>query len=145
MLVLTRKYQEKIRIGENITITVLRMKGKAVRLGIEAPSTVPVVRGELTFATQGDMAEAEEVESATLEFELAEESSTSSGRTIARQTGMATMWSTESRPDVADRGVSHAANLKVGFARVSREKVADLLPKLADSASPLRAMLNKRS
>ena len=37
MLVLTRKYQEKIRIGENITITVLRMKGKAVRLGIEAP------------------------------------------------------------------------------------------------------------
>ena len=38
MLVLTRKYQEKIRIGDNITITVLRMKGKAVRLGIEAPT-----------------------------------------------------------------------------------------------------------
>src|SRR5215207_7650595 len=49
MLVLTRKYQEKIRIGENITITVLRTKGKAVRLGIEAPADVPVIRGELSF------------------------------------------------------------------------------------------------
>ena len=49
MLVLTRKYQEKIRIGDNITITVLRTKGKAVRLGIEAPTDVPVIRGELSF------------------------------------------------------------------------------------------------
>src|SRR5436309_11328196 len=49
MLVLTRKYQEKIRIGNNITITVLRTKGKAVRLGIEAPPDVPVIRGELSF------------------------------------------------------------------------------------------------
>ena len=49
MLVLTRKYQEKIRIGDNITITILRTKGKAVRLGIEAPTDVPVIRGELTF------------------------------------------------------------------------------------------------
>src|SRR5689334_12022715 len=49
MLVLTRKYQEKIKIGDNITITVLRMKGKAVRLGIEAPGNVPVIRGELSF------------------------------------------------------------------------------------------------
>src|SRR5918995_3037116 len=49
MLVLTRKYQEKIKIGDNITITVLRTKGKAVRLGIEAPANVPVIRGELKF------------------------------------------------------------------------------------------------
>ena len=49
MLVLTRKQNEKIRIGENITITVLRMKGKAVRLGIEAPHDLNVIRGELAF------------------------------------------------------------------------------------------------
>ncbi|MEX0642399.1 MAG: carbon storage regulator [Pirellulales bacterium] len=49
MLVLTRKYQEKVHIGDGITITVLRTKGKAVRLGIEAPPEVPVIRGELTF------------------------------------------------------------------------------------------------
>ena len=49
MLVLTRKHQEKIRIGDNITITVLKTKGKAVRLGIEAPADVPVIRGELVL------------------------------------------------------------------------------------------------
>ena len=49
MLVLTRKQNDKIQIGDNITVTVLRMKGKAVRLGIEAPSSVNVMRGELVF------------------------------------------------------------------------------------------------
>jgi carbon storage regulator len=49
MLVLTRKQNEKIRIGDNITITVVRMKGKSVRLGIEAPNNVNVLRGELVF------------------------------------------------------------------------------------------------
>ncbi len=49
MLVLTRKQNEKIRIGDSITITVLRMKGKAVRLGIEAPHDINVIRGELCF------------------------------------------------------------------------------------------------
>lgn len=49
MLVLTRKQNEKIRIGPSITITVLRMKGKAVRLGIEAPEEISVIRGELCF------------------------------------------------------------------------------------------------
>ena len=49
MLVLTRKLNEKIRIGSSVTITVVRMKGKAVRLGIEAPSDVSVLRGELAF------------------------------------------------------------------------------------------------
>ena len=47
MLVLTRKQNEKICIGDSITITVLRMKGKAVRLGIEAPHDINVIRGEL--------------------------------------------------------------------------------------------------
>ena len=54
MLVLTRKQQEKVRIGDDIVITVLRMKGKAVRLGIEAPGSVPVLRGELVFETPVD-------------------------------------------------------------------------------------------
>lgn len=49
MLVLTRKQNEKVRIGDSITITVLRMKGKGVRLGIEAPRDVNVLRGELCF------------------------------------------------------------------------------------------------
>jgi carbon storage regulator CsrA len=47
MLVLTRKLQERICIGENITVTVLRVKGQQVRIGIEAPRDVRVIRGEL--------------------------------------------------------------------------------------------------
>jgi carbon storage regulator len=145
MLVLTRKYQEKIRIGENITITVLRMKGKAVRLGIEAPSNVPVVRGELSFVIDGESAEAEEAEAPALEFEVEEVEAPVSGRTFGRQTGMPTAWSTESSPDGASRNVPDAASGKVGFARVPRDKVADLLPRLAAGASPLRAMMKQRS
>ena len=49
MLVLTRKQSETIQIGDSITITVLRMKGKAVRLGIKAPQELNVIRGELAF------------------------------------------------------------------------------------------------
>ena len=47
MLVLTRKLQEQISIGQDITITVLRVKGNTVRIGIDAPNHVRVVRAEL--------------------------------------------------------------------------------------------------
>ena len=54
MLVLTRKQSEKIRIGDDITITVLKTKGKGVRLGIEAPAHISVLRGELVFELAAD-------------------------------------------------------------------------------------------
>ena len=47
MLVLSRKHDEKIFIGENIVITVVEIRGDKVRLGIEAPVTVPVHRQEI--------------------------------------------------------------------------------------------------
>jgi carbon storage regulator len=48
MLVLTRKTDQKISIGEDITITVVRIKGNgSVQLGIEAPDGVQILRGEL--------------------------------------------------------------------------------------------------
>ncbi len=47
MLVLTRKQQEEIHIGNNVTITILRIKGQSVRIGINAPKDVRVIRGEL--------------------------------------------------------------------------------------------------
>ena len=47
MLVLTRKPNEKIIIGDNIVITVVEIKGDSIRLGIEAPREVKVYRGEL--------------------------------------------------------------------------------------------------
>lgn len=48
MLVLTRKMNETIRIGDNITITILQVKGRnSIRIGIEAPKEVRVLRGEV--------------------------------------------------------------------------------------------------
>ncbi len=58
MLVLTRKLMEKLYIGDNICVTVVRLEGGQVRLGIEAPREVAVVRAELVPGRQfpGDRA-----------------------------------------------------------------------------------------
>ena len=47
MLVLTRKENEKIQIGNDIVLTIVRTAGDRVRIGIEAPSDVPILRNEL--------------------------------------------------------------------------------------------------
>jgi carbon storage regulator len=47
MLVLTRKLMEKLFIGDDICVTVVRLEGGQVRLGIEAPREIAVVRAEL--------------------------------------------------------------------------------------------------
>ena len=47
MLILTRRVQEAIVIADNVTITVLSIKGNQVRLGIEAPRDVDVHREEI--------------------------------------------------------------------------------------------------
>lgn len=55
MLVLTRKLQEQICIGDNVTISVLKIKGNTVRIGIDAPRDVRVLRGEIPqFDTLSD-------------------------------------------------------------------------------------------
>lgn len=48
MLVVTRKVNENIQIGNEITITVVRIGPGAVRIGVNAPSHMTVLRGELT-------------------------------------------------------------------------------------------------
>ena len=47
MLVLSRKQKQQIRIGNDVVLTVLQVKGNSVRIGIEAPDSVHIVRGEL--------------------------------------------------------------------------------------------------
>ena len=54
MLVLSRKVGERIRIGDGITVTVVRVTGGGVRLGIEAPAELPVVREELYQQLQAE-------------------------------------------------------------------------------------------
>jgi len=47
MLVLSRKVDEQIIIGDNIRVTVVSIRGNQVRLGFEAPPCVPIFRQEL--------------------------------------------------------------------------------------------------
>lgn len=47
MLVLSRRESERIKVGDSIVVTVIRVAGDCVRLGIEAPSNVLVLREEL--------------------------------------------------------------------------------------------------
>jgi carbon storage regulator len=53
MLVLSRKVGEKILIGDNISVTVVRVAQGIVRLGIDAPKELPIVREEI----RGQLAE----------------------------------------------------------------------------------------
>ena len=46
MLIITRKLEEKITIGNEITISVLGIKGNHVKLGIEAPKHISIYRTE---------------------------------------------------------------------------------------------------
>lgn len=46
MLALTRKLNQSIKIGENIQITVVKIKGDRVKLGISAPNDVEIVRDD---------------------------------------------------------------------------------------------------
>lgn len=73
MLVLTRKPDQQIQIGSNIKITVVRVKGQSVRIGIEAPTTVRVVRTELMH--NQPEAHTQSVESDTAPLEAATVSS----------------------------------------------------------------------
>ena len=57
MLVLSRKKDEKIVIGDNITIMVIEIRGDKVRLGIEAPREVTVHRQEVYEAIQREQQE----------------------------------------------------------------------------------------
>jgi carbon storage regulator CsrA len=49
MLVLSRKLEQEICIGDEIRIRIVKIKGNTVRIGIEAPGDVKVIRGELAF------------------------------------------------------------------------------------------------
>jgi carbon storage regulator CsrA len=134
MLVLTRKYQEKIRIGNNITITVLRTKGKAVRLGIEAPADVPVIRGELSFETATPDGVADEQPAAN---------STAAKRSAPRHDA-APRWATDSphQPIARSRDLQRP---QVQHTRMPRGEVADYLPTLVQGAAPLRTIMEQRS
>jgi carbon storage regulator len=58
MLVLTRKRNESIMIGDDIEVSVLAVAGEKVRIGIEAPRDIPVFRKEVYLEIQHQSLEA---------------------------------------------------------------------------------------
>ena len=60
MLVLTRKANQSIMIGDDIEVSVLAIMGEKVRIGIEAPRSVPVFRKEVWVEIQRDRDAGEE-------------------------------------------------------------------------------------
>ncbi|MGP1588005.1 MAG: carbon storage regulator CsrA [Treponemataceae bacterium] len=54
MLILTRKINEKIKIGEEITVSIIEIRGEQVKIGVEAPKEVKVFRQEVFNAIQNE-------------------------------------------------------------------------------------------
>jgi carbon storage regulator len=54
MLILSRRVNEKIVIGENVVVSVIEVRGDQVKIGIEAPKTVKVFRQEVFDAIQSE-------------------------------------------------------------------------------------------
>lgn len=134
MLVLTRKLQEKIQIGDGITITVLRTKGKSVRLGIEAPMEVPVIRGELAFGQAGDATHDKEEVGAEIVA-----TSVDTGRGVAKAARTMPNWDADYVSDRRPR-----SEKQVSLQRVPRAELAKAIAAPVHTA-PLRAMVERRS
>lgn len=54
MLILSRKVNEKIMIGEDISLTIIEIRGDQVKIGVEAPKSVKVFRQEVYEAIQNE-------------------------------------------------------------------------------------------
>jgi len=54
MLILTRRVGETVMIGDEVTVTVLGVKGNQVRIGVNAPKTVSVHREEIFQRIRGE-------------------------------------------------------------------------------------------
>ncbi len=67
MLVLTRKIQEVIQIGEDIEITVVAVEGEQVKLGISAPKHIDIHRKEVYLNIQSENSKAANISANLLE------------------------------------------------------------------------------
>jgi carbon storage regulator CsrA len=92
MLVLSRKVDERIQVGENISITVVQVRGNTVRLAIEAPKDVRILRAELEgkpAKMQAKLAIESKVASSSNTISLHSEAEAISDSTAAASSGTA--------------------------------------------------------
>lgn len=66
MLILQRKPNEAVLIGDDIRIVILRSDGGGVRLGIEAPTEVPILREEIVDEVRSETVRASQLASASM-------------------------------------------------------------------------------
>jgi carbon storage regulator len=52
MLILSRRESERVYLGDDIVLTIVRVSGDKVRIGVEAPANVKILRNELDAASQ---------------------------------------------------------------------------------------------
>jgi carbon storage regulator len=71
MLVLTRKSNQSIMIGDDVEVSVLSVVGEKVRIGIQAPSDVPVFRTEIYLEIQRQQNEGDSTEEVRSDVEEA--------------------------------------------------------------------------
>ncbi len=149
MLVLTRKLDEAIQIGDDIKVTILRVKGNTVRLGIEAPREVRVVRDELdreeTQAAAPALAASVVETSPSVPRNEAQETVARSG--VLELVGSETRLVCEADENdavvttIVDSPEPSSSRLFVGKVRVSTAKNRISEHEQRDQAAPLRAFL----
>ena len=140
MLVLSRKPNEEILIGENIKITVLKVKGNTVRIGIEAPQSVKVKRGELP-ADQPARQEVELTLSFSPEQEVVSASSAADQTAVLRFEKPATAPKRNARRSVTSKSDSlttpanSEASAYSGNPTPGANRIKDILARLATGIS----------
>lgn len=66
MLILTRKIGESIMVGDHVRVVVVEMKGRQVRIGVEAPGDTKIYRGEIFDRIQEENRRASQVDADAL-------------------------------------------------------------------------------
>jgi carbon storage regulator len=127
MLVLTRKTKQQIQIGPNVTITILQIKGQAVRVGIEAPRDVCVLRNELAEKLSGDSSDPTVMAALEKNVREAEISQRRSNEVVGGRTTVPANGSLRCRAPRVDTATMNSPSQSTGpasFLRPRRRRVA---------------------
>lgn len=107
MLTLTRRAGERIQIGDDIVVVVREVRGGHVKLGIEAPRSWPVYRGELYDAIQTENQAAAQASQLDLVAALSRFASDPPAGAAAARTGTGVVPAAKTVTGVAERTAQH--------------------------------------